>query len=237
MAARVLFLCAGILAAAPVQAEVAAPHVALSGRELIVDRAEWVLGAGADALRLDAQAWFGDDRNRLWLKAWAGLVPQDGLEGMELQALYGRSVSRYWNVELGVRQDVGPGPERTHLVLGAHGLSPFWFEAEAVMFLSTRGELTALAGASYDLELAPGAYLQPTAEVQLAAQDVDALGLRAGFTGAELGVRLRYELSPAFAPYAGVSLERLLGGTARLARDVGEDTGRWAVVLGVRSLF
>ena len=41
----------------------------------------------------------------------------------------------------------------------------------------------------------------------MAAQDVPELGIAAGLSKAEIGVRLRYEITREFAPYIGVEQE------------------------------
>jgi copper resistance protein B len=73
--------------------------------------------------------------------------------------------------------------------------------------------------------------------MDFAASDVPALGLGRGATGLELSARLRYRIAEPFAPYVGISYERLLGRTARLARLAGDDADSTALVLGIRSYF
>ena len=51
------------------------------------------------------------------------------------------------------------------------------------------------------------------------------------------GLRLRYEIKEAFAPYVGLSWSRDLGRTARLTREEGEDPETKSLVMGVRSAF
>jgi copper resistance protein B len=53
----------------------------------------------------------------------------------------------------------------------------------------------------------------------------------------ELGLRLRYRIAEPFSPYLGVRYDRLLGRTARIARQAGEDVGGTSLVLGMRSYF
>ncbi|MEM5787692.1 MAG: copper resistance protein B, partial [Syntrophobacteraceae bacterium] len=58
-----------------------------------------------------------------------------------------------------------------------------------------------------------------------------------GFNDIELGVRLRYEVRREFAPYVGISWKRLIGETADIAREEGEDVDNLAVMFGVRIWF
>jgi copper resistance protein B len=58
-----------------------------------------------------------------------------------------------------------------------------------------------------------------------------------GLVDAELGLRLRYEVTREFAPYVGVSYEEKAGGTRRIARAAGEDVRSTGFVMGVRAWF
>ena len=58
--------------------------------------------------------------------------------------------------------------------------------------------------------IALGAYPE-RAEAELSAQDIEELGIGAGLSEGSIGLRLRYQLSPLFAPYVGVEYERAFG--------------------------
>src|SRR3546814_10255115 len=76
--------------------------------------------------------------------------------------------------------------------------------------------------------------LQPRVELNLSAQDVPENRLGSGLTNAELGLRLRYEITRQFAPYIGVSYDAKTGRTADFARADGEDPTTTSFVAGVR---
>ena len=152
-------------------------------------------------------------------------------------SLYARAISPYFDVQAGVRQDLEPRPRRTYAALGFEGLAPYWFQVEGAVFLSNEGDLSARLEGSYDLRLTQRLILQPRAQVNLAARDVPELGLGAGLTNAELGLRLRYEIRREFAPYLGVHYERRFGDTADFARAAGEDRDDLRLVAGIRAWF
>ena len=54
----------------------------------------------------------------------------------ELQLLYSRAVTPYFDLQAGVRQSYLDGEDRTDLVLGVQGLAPYWFEVGAAAFVS-----------------------------------------------------------------------------------------------------
>lgn len=206
-------------------------------RQVMIDQAELRIQSGDEGYRWDGEAWFGGDINRLWLKAEGEGRFGEGIESAEVQALYSRAIDPYWNLQAGIRQDLGPGPQRTYAALGFEGLAPYWFEVEGTVFLSDRGDLLGRAEASYDQRITQDLVVQPRVELDLAAQDMPANGIGSGLSSAELGLRLRYERKREFAPYVGVSWERSFGRTADYARARGEGTGGFSLVLGVRAWF
>lgn len=199
------------------------------------DRLEWA--PEGDAFGWDVSAEMGSERHRLWL-ASAGDASLSGFDYVELQALYSRPVSASGiAVQAGIRQDLVPRPRRTYGVLGFQGNASEPLYVGAFAFLSHRGELSGRLFAYYDLPLASRLILQPAVEAEFAAQDVPALGIGAGPVYVEAGLRLRYRIGEPFAPYVGLNWERLLGRTARLSREAGDEVETTSLVVGIRSYF
>ena len=204
---------------------------------LQIEQLEYRFQGGDDLLVWDAQGWYGGDKEKLWFKT-EGEQPIGGrLEAAELQLLYSRLISDFFDIQVGLRQDIKPQPERTFAVLGIQGLAPHFFEVDAAVFLSNKGELSARLKAEYELLLTQQLILQPSAELNFSATNVEERGIGSGLTNVELGLRLRYEFIREFAPYIGINWERLVGKTADLARDEGEDTDVFSIVAGVRFWF
>ncbi len=192
---------------------------------------------GHDGYRWDAEAWYGGDINRLTVKSEGEGVFREGIESVETQLLYSRAVGPYFNAQAGIRQDFGPGPDRTYATIGFEGLAPYWFEVEGALFLSNKGDLLARLEGYYDQRITQKLILQPMAEVNFAVQDVPETGTGSGLSDVELGLRLRYEIVKEFAPYVGVEWARKVGDTARFARAAGEDADSFSLVLGVKGWF
>ncbi|OJU09101.1 MAG: hypothetical protein BGN85_09775 [Alphaproteobacteria bacterium 64-11] len=114
---------------------------------------------------------------------------------------------------------------------------PYWFDVEGALFLSTKGELLGRLEGTYDLLLTNRLILQPRAELNFAAQNTVETRTGSGLSNAELGLRLRYEITREFAPYIGVSWDRQVGQTANYSRALGRDTGATSFVFGVRTFF
>lgn len=184
----------------------------------------------------EASASFGGDIHRLMLKT-EGDGAGDDLEKAEVQALYTRAIGPYFNLQAGVRHDFGPRPRRTYATVGIEGLAPYWFELGAAAFLSDKGDLSARLEGSYDLRLTQQLILEPRGELNLSAGKDRAVGVGSGLTDLELGLRLRYAITPEFAPYVGVNWERKLGETADFARAAGEVRSDSRLVVGLRAWF
>ena len=204
---------------------------------VLIDRFEAQSRNGADSLVLDGQYWYGGDINKLWFKAEAEVNLANGkFEDAELQALWSRAISPFWDLQAGVRHDFEPDG-LDHLVVGFQGLAPYWFEVDVASFVSTDGDVTMRAEVEYDFLLTQRLILQPRAEVGLSFQDIPERETGAGFTSADLGVRLRYEFKREFAPYIGWEWQRKLGQTADLARAAGEPVNSTAILAGLRVWF
>jgi len=194
--------------------------------------------AGDDnAWAWEAQGWVGGDFNKLWLKSKGEKVEGGDFEKSEVQLLYSRLISDFFDVQMGFRHDFEPEPERSYLVLGLEGLAPYYFEVNASAFLSDEGEFSARLEGEYELLFTSKLILQPTLELEWWGSDVAEREIQSGFTDLELGLRLRYEIVREVAPYVGLHWERKLGDTASLARDEGEGIDNLYVVAGLRLWF
>ena len=151
--------------------------------------------------------------------------------------LYSRAISPFFDLQVGLRHDVEPDPNRTFAVLGIQGLAPQWFEIDAAAFLSDDGDLSLRFEAEYDLLLTQRLVLQPRFEINAGGSDVPELQLGSGIRDTQLGLRLRYEIRREIAPYIGLSWSRLWGETADRAESIGDDSDSFGLVAGVRFWF
>lgn len=228
--------------AAQSRAQMIGEHGGMRASKFLIDQLEVGFGEGHETYAWDAQFWHGGDIDKLWIKTEGEGGFGEGLESTEVQALWSRAIDPWFDLQIGVRQDFRPRPQRTHLVFGAQGLAPYWFEVDGALFLSDEGEVTGRFEAEYDLRLTQQLILQPMTEVELSFQDIPELGIGAGLSTAEIGARLRYEIYPrsglaVIAPYVGVEYERAFGDTADFRRAAGEEVGGWSLLVGVRTWF
>ncbi|MCK9744947.1 copper resistance protein B [Pseudomonas syringae] len=202
----------------------------------IFEKLEWQDADDGSALNWEAQGWIGGDVDRLWLRS-EGERTNGKTEEAEVHALWGHSISPWWDLVGGVRQDFKPGDPQTWAAFGIQGLALYNFEAQATAYLGEGGQTAARLEGDYDILLTNKLILQPTAELNFYGKNDPGRGVGSGLSESEVGLRLRYEIRPEFAPYIGVTWNRAYGKTADYARDEGEDINEARLVLGVRVWF
>lgn len=185
----------------------------------------------------EAQAWIGGDIHRLWLRS-EGERQRGSTGSSNLEVLYGRSVSPWWDVVTGIRHDFTPGTSQTWAAFGVQGMAPYKFEISATAYLGESGQVAAEVEVEYELLLTNRLILQPLVELRFNSKDDPSRQVGSGLGKAEAGLRLRYEFSNRrFAPYLGVAHERVFGRTADFHRAEGENVRDTRVVAGIRFWF
>ncbi|MEL7453853.1 MAG: copper resistance protein B, partial [Pseudomonadota bacterium] len=205
---------------------------------ILVERIESQIRNGDSEAVWEAQGWIGGDINKAWFKTEGEFSDEDSrFEEAELQALYSRAISPFWDVQFGVRHDFRPEPSRNHVVVGFQGLAPYWFEVDAQMFLSDQGDVSVRLEGEYELRLTQRLILQPRVELNAALSDDAKIGVGSGLSEADVGLRLRYEIRREFAPYVGVSWSRQFGATQALLVAEDRSIDEFAWVAGLRMWF
>lgn len=154
------------------------------------DKLEWGGPEMSRSARWDMETFVGTDYDKLFFKS-EGLY--DGktrtTEEGQLQVLYSRLISYYFDAQFGVRQDFSKKSHRTYAVIGIEGLAPGFIEIDAAAYVSQKGEVSAQATAFHDLLITNRLILQPRIDVKFQMQSVPDLELGAGLTDFELGAR------------------------------------------------
>jgi copper resistance protein B len=184
----------------------------------------------------DIQGWFGKDYDRLVLKA-EGEMAGGKLQESRTELLWGHAIASFWNTQLGVRNDGGVGPNRNWLAFGVQGLAPYWFEVDATAYAGNNGKTALRLGAEYDLLITQKLMLKPRAEINVYGKNDPARDIGNGLSDAVAGLRLRYEVTRQFAPYAGIEWTGKFGETANFARAAGAKASETRWVAGVRIWF
>jgi copper resistance protein B len=195
----------------------------------LADRLEFQSG-GEGLLNWDTQGWIGGDINRLWFKSEGEYAFDDNeFEDASMELLYGRAISSYFDLQLGLGQGLEKGPSPTYSIIGIQGLAPYWFEIDTNIMISFEAE--------YDLLFTQKFILQPRLEAGVSLQDIPLYDLGSGLTDVGLSLRLRYEITKQFSPYIGLTWSQKLGDTADIARLSGEGASNISILFGLRTWF
>jgi copper resistance protein B len=201
-------------------------------------RSETDIGSNTDSNTVaswDVKGWVGTDENKLYLKT-EGEHKDRKLESAEVWTLYSRNIATFWDAQVGIRYDFKP-KSTTYLTLGFNGLAPYYFETEAHLFISDKGDASARLREENDFLLTQKLIVRPYAEINLFAQKVPTQEVGAGLSDGKIGLQTRYEFTRKFAPYVDVHYGRKFGETSALTQSNGEDKETLAGAIGLRLMF
>ena len=86
---------------------------------------------------------------------------------------------------------------------------PYNYEFESALFIDQNGAVSARLSLTKDMLVTQRLILQARFETNAAVQRVEEFTTGSGLNNLEFGVRLRYEIRREFAPYVGISLDRV----------------------------
>lgn len=236
----------------PVMALMTATLLAGNGASAMEEH-RWLTGINLDQLELrdtddgtvtawDAGAWLGDDLNRFILNSEGDYLHGDQehdseTEEAELQLLYSRAVTAYWDFQAGWRGDLQPDPERHWLALGLQGLAPYFVDVNATVFVGNEERTALRLGLEYELMFTQKLALVPEIELNAYGRNDPETGTGAGLSDLTAGLRLHYEITREFAPYLGVHYWKQYGNTAAFSRAEEEQTDGAEAVAGLHFWF
>jgi copper resistance protein B len=187
------------------------------------------------SFRWEGEGWIGTDKNKFYWKT-EGERLNGEMEEAELQLLYSRYISEFWDFQVGVRQDFVPRAT-TFAVIGLQGTAPYMIEVDVALFISDDGDVSARLELEYDILVTNKLVASPYLTLDFSANKVANRSLGTGLTEVETGLQVRYLITRDFAPFVDFRYSRLIGETANLAKAEGEDRGAFRILLGVRVRF
>lgn len=232
------FVAAGCVLAVSTLPAVAAEMDNMILSHASVERLEYRVQDGDDVGFVEGDLVIGNDDHKVVLGIEAERSTGGGqFESSEVHLLYRRPISDFFDVQGGVRHDLAPDPETTHLVLGLTGLLEQWVEFEGNAYLSDDGDVSFRTEVETEIFLTRRTFVQPLVELDISASENQAREIGSGFSKIEAGLRFHYVVTGGLNPYIGVNYEAKLGETADFARADGEDTDATAFVAGVRFAY
>lgn len=207
------------------------PHIGY----VILHQNELRVGNGLSLYRWDGEVYYGGTINRAWFTSEGDLNARTGvLSDSEVDGYYSRAVSRYFNLQAGMRYDFGNRPGQGWAAFGIEGLAPLFFQVGIHGYVSARGALAARIDARYDLFITQRLVLAPELETNFYSRPDTEQNIGAGLSDIDTGLRLRYELTRQIAPYIGIVYQGKFGGTARLARSDHQHPAALLFTFGIR---
>ncbi len=187
----------------------------------------------------NGDAFVGTDELKLrWLGAGEYDANARKFEKLENRLVIQTPISDFFDVKAGIRADTPKGKSRMYGVLGLTGLAKQWIEIDTDLFVSDKGDASVRLDVEYELLLTNRLTLTPSVDMEVALSDDRKMGVGSGFSAAEAGLRLSYDiLDRTLSPYVGVVWERKFGATADFAREEGEDIEAWFFAIGAKVLF
>ncbi|USI99167.1 copper resistance protein B [Xanthomonas prunicola] len=224
------------IAAAFVPLQAHTMHSAGINHYVLLDRMETSKTERGSGQAWESRAWIGGDINRLWLRS-EGERHDGRTDPAALEAFYGHAISPWWDLLVGARQDIGAGDHRSWAAFGVQGLAPYKFETEATLSVGNGSRAALRLEGEYEVLLTNRLILQPRVEADIALTDDNRRGMSSGLKEAELGLRLRYEITRRFAPYIGWVHRRRFGDSAVRAAMADAPARDSHFVVGVRVWF
>ncbi len=193
------------------------------------DRLEWWSAEGDDRGAWESEIWRGGDLNK-FVFASEGEYEDGGFEEAEFSATWRRAIAPFWDVDIGIRHDTSPSPQRAYGVIGLHGTAPYWIGVDADLILSERGTVSARVELGYELHLTRRWLAETEIELNASLDDDPPVEVGQGFNDAEVRIRFGYQVTPQVVPYVGVGWHKAFGDTADFVRKRGSEV---SVLAGV----
>lgn len=190
--------------------------------------------AGARA-SWDVDARAGTDENRIMLKTEGQYLGGKG-ENAEVQVLYDRPITEFFDFQVGMRQLFVP-IGRTYFAIGVQGILPWFIDTEATIFVSTKGQPSARVKAAVDWAWTGQIYSRPSIELNAYGSDDPQAHTYAGMGTMRLALQTRYQVTDQFAPYVELGWEKAFGQTGNALRQSGERSDTAYAVVGLRLLY
>lgn len=174
----------------------------------------------------------GKNLNRFWLTT-KGSTQHGETDAAEIRLFYSRTIRPYVGVQLGLKRDLRPEPERDWLGFGLLGVLPYKIGADASFFIGESGRTAARLEIAYQHWFTQKLSLTPDFEANFYGEDDPERGIGSGFSDLDLGLRLRYRIITGVSPYAGITWKGNFGNTADMVESMGEDASDLRIMLGV----
>jgi copper resistance protein B len=204
--------------------------------KVMINKFELGLSNSSKPSVLEAEAWIGKDLSKFWVKV--DLESANGkVEESEIQLLYSKALYPFWDLQLGLRQDISPSPEQSYFAIGMKGLAPYMVEIDSALYFSDTGQIGIRLNTEIERLITQKLIVSRELGINIYTQDEPSIERGSGLSDLEVGVRMRYEYKREIAPYIGFNWTKKIGKTADYSKASGNTTSDSNVVLGVKAWF
>lgn len=207
----------------------------------VMSEVEYLQEDGEDVLEWDVDAWVGRDLSKFWIKS-SGEYADSEFESANIEFVYSRALSAYWDQQFGVRHDFKPKPDgdtRNWVSYGYIGTAPYFIEVDARIFVGEESSTQLLIELERELMLTQRWVLTPELDIVANGSSNQKYQEGAGLSEVELSLRLGYERNGnrKFQPFMGVTARQTFGQTKRFAKALGDGSGSIEAMIGIHSWF
>ncbi|MBX2849945.1 MAG: copper resistance protein B [Acidiferrobacterales bacterium] len=202
---------------------------------------EYLQEDGEDVIEWDIDTWTGRDLSKFWIKS-AGEYADSEFEDANIEFVYSRAVSAYWDQQFGVRHDFKPDPDgvtRNWLSYGFIGTAPYFVSVDARVFVGEESSSQLVIELEREMMITQEWVLTPELDIIANGQTNEQFNEGSGLAEIEFSLHLGYEHNGnrKFQPFVGLAASQTFGTTRRLAKADGSSSGDIEALIGIHSWF
>ena len=207
----------------------------------VMSEFEYLQEDAEDVIEWDIDAWTGRDLSKFWVKS-SGEYADSEFEDANIEFVYSRAVSAYWDQQFGVRHDFKPDPggdTRNWVSYGFIGTAPYFVAVDARVFVGEESSSQLLIELEREMMITQEWVLTPELDIIANGRTNERFGEGSGLAEVEFSLRLGYERNGnrKFQPFIGLTANQTFGETRRLNKAEGGSGGGIEAIIGIHSWF
>ena len=195
---------------------------------------------GEGILKSELETRIGTDENKVFIKIHADQAESQQAE-YDAKLLYSRMLSDFWDVQAGLRylnnQNREVDQEQVGAVVGIHGLTPYFFETDAYLFIGQDQQVSFSLETERDVLLTQKLILKPYLDLNVIFSDDSNYAKKSGLSTAQLGLETRYEINKKLMPFVDVAYGYNKGSEETAWQQHSSSKNEWLYGAGIRFKF
>lgn len=195
---------------------------------------------GEGILKSELETRIGTDENKVFIKIHADQAESQQAE-YDAKLLYSRMLSDFWDVQAGLRylnnQNREVDQEQVGAVVGIHGLTPYFFETDAYLFVGQDQQVSFTLETERDVLLTQKLIFKPYLDLNVIFSDDSSYAKKSGLSTAQLGLETRYEINKKLMPFVDVAYGYNKGSEETAWQQHSSSKNEWLYGAGIRFKF